>query len=447
MTQLLQAPPPQAFAYAVPLSLQCVLLHPVAADSKLSAVARFLLMIIGVYSGATCTFEYGWQPRDASVGLNFVLGVGAAYAVWKAIEWGLAQDLTPYTWVGYVETKEGKAVSLNKSRTELEAIRRKQRDHDSLPDIVLWSISLLFSMRGIGWAFGPPARSLAPHGPSNSQKLIKQLLLAILKRQIIFASMSAILLTPEQERARHLVAFGLAPGHAAFGSRAVGTLAFGTSACCALEMGFSIATLLVCLSTKAMRAILPAGLKPPPFDIRAFPPIFQRPWHPESVSTFWASQWHSFFSASFHFLGFKPASAVVSAIFGKALGRVAGVTAVFALSSWLHEYALASASNNAIALDRTQLDFGTRYGSIIYFMSQGFGIVLEGLFRAITGKRVSGSLGTIWAYVYIVGLGYFVYKNWSTMGLFQNLPAPQDWSWHRWVLPLATVYPRGGFVQ
>ncbi|KAM0791374.1 hypothetical protein ACM66B_005839 [Microbotryomycetes sp. NB124-2] len=444
----LQPPPLQAFAYAVPLSLQCILLHPVAADSNLSKIARLLLMGIGVYTAATCTFEHGWQPRDSSVGLNFVLGVGASYAVWKSLEFGLAQDLTAYTWVGFGDTnKDGKATKPEKTKAELEAIRRKQRDHDSLSQILTWSISLLFSMRGIGWAFGPPARSLAPHGPKNSRTLIEQLVIAIVKRQAIFSTMSAILLTPEPERARRLVALGATAQHAAVGSKAIGTLAFGTAACCALEMGFSIATLLACVGTNVLRTILPVDLQPAPFDIRAYPPIFQEPWHPESVSTFWSSQWHSFFSRSFHFLGFEPVSKITSKAFGKAIGRIAGVTAVFALSSWLHEYALASASNHAINLDRTKLDFGTKYGSIIYFMSQGLGIVFEGLWRAITGKRVSGPLGTLWAYFFIVGLGFFVYRNWSTMGLFQNLPAPRDWSWHRWILPFATIYPRDGFVQ
>ncbi|KAK4053935.1 hypothetical protein OIO90_003772 [Microbotryomycetes sp. JL221] len=451
MTQPLTPPPPQAFAYIVPLSLQCLLLHPAAAEAspRLAFVARLMLMTIGLYTSLTCTFDNGWQPRNASVGLNFVLGVGASYACWKTIEWGTVMDLTPYTWVGFKDDNDsGKAVKPLKTRDELKAIRKKQAEHDSLTDILVWTASLLLSMRGIGWAFGPSEKSIAPHGPKHQGQLVKQLVIAIVKRQAIFASMSAILLTPSVERATHLVRFGFSNQSASIASEAVGTLAFGTAACCALEMGFSLAILLSCIATAILRTILPDNVRPQPFDIRQYPPIFQQPWHPDNVSIFWSCQWHSFFSRSFNYLGFKPVSSVVGAVAGKTLGRLAGVTAVFGLSSWLHEYALNSASHNAINLSTSQLDFVTRWGSTIYFMSQGVGVVLESLYMSLSGgHKLKGVFGTIWAYCFTVGLGYLVYSNWGTRGLFQNLPHPKDWSWERWVIPLATIYPRSAFVQ
>lgn len=106
-------------------------------------------MPFSLYLATTATFKHGWQPREATVGLNFVLGVAAAYATWKTIEFGTARDLTPYTWIGFDDqTLPGKAIKPKKTRQDLEAYRRKQADNDSLADVLVWTGSLLLSMRG-----------------------------------------------------------------------------------------------------------------------------------------------------------------------------------------------------------------------------------------------------------------------------------------------------------
>jgi hypothetical protein len=84
----------------------------------------------------------------ADLRLGSVFGVMNAYGVWKALEWGTAADLTPYTWVGFVETEEGKAVGPKESKEDLEELRRKQAKEDGPLDIISWTILLLGSMRG-----------------------------------------------------------------------------------------------------------------------------------------------------------------------------------------------------------------------------------------------------------------------------------------------------------
>lgn len=91
------------------------------------------------------------SPLDSRASLTSVLkvlGVMNAYGVWKALEWGTAADLTPYTWVGFVETEDGKAVGPKESKEDLEEIRRKQAEKDGPLDIISWTILLLGSMRG-----------------------------------------------------------------------------------------------------------------------------------------------------------------------------------------------------------------------------------------------------------------------------------------------------------
>lgn len=58
------------------------------------------------------------------------------------------------------------------------------------------------------------------------------------------------------------------------------------------------------------------------------------------------------------------------------------------------------------------LDFPTRWGGSIYFMAQGVAIILEGAWRAITGRKVQGPLAFVWSVCCMAGLGYYTYLAW-----------------------------------
>lgn len=122
-------------------------------------------------------------------------------------------------------------------------------------------------------------------------------------------------------------------------SEATATLGLGLGAFAGLTLGSELAALTVFVPTQILRRLpLPEAVKPPPFDSRQYPPLFLRPWSPESVSHFWSQQWHSYFSLCFAYLGFQPFSALGERLGGKQGGRILGVLAVFAMSSWLHEH-------------------------------------------------------------------------------------------------------------
>lgn len=134
------------FRFLAPLSVQVLLLHPVF-PATLSRSLRLALTPVSLYYCWHAT-KYGFEPLSSSVGLNFVLGVMESYGMWKAIEWGTAVDLTRYTFVGFDETDDGKAVSSRKDKAELHKIRAKQAEGDSPVDILRWTGLLLISMRG-----------------------------------------------------------------------------------------------------------------------------------------------------------------------------------------------------------------------------------------------------------------------------------------------------------
>lgn len=58
-----------------------------------------------------------------------------------------------------------------------------------------------------------------------------------------------------------------------------------------------------------------------------------------------------------------------------------------------------------------------RWGGSIYFMMQGVAIVLEGVFEAVTGRRVGGRLGTLWMCLFVVTLGQALRDSWYVFPL------------------------------
>lgn len=186
---------------------------------------------------------------------------------------------------------------------------------------------------------------------------------------------------------------------------------------------------------------------------------------------------------------------------GKSAGRAAAVLATFAVSSWIHEFGewkrapclappppltmlrivalagLASAVSDLPPPDEP-LTFYLRWGGSIYFMMQGVAIILEGLFRAVTGRKVGGWLGTLWMSVFVVGCGVALRDSWCasfprrylrgrrsateltrvlsasraipsspalpcriTQGLLREVPPVPYWSWQRFVVPMGCLQP------
>lgn len=409
--------PLHSFKFLAPLSLQVVLLHPIF-PAQASRILRLALTPASLYLCWKSAIDHGVQPADHAVGINFVIGVMSSYGIWKSIEWGTASDLSPYTYVGFEEAKEGRAVAPKKERKELEAIRAKQAEADSPIDILRWSGLLLVSMRGNGWAFGPAEHMLAAHYPTEAAQFVPQLLAELLRAHVTLVTCGAVLLLQEHGRVDliesivHLVAptitFSKSAQH--ISSEALATLAIGTGVFAGLSLGYTFATLLSWILLATMRSALPASLAPQPFDTRHYPPLFQTPWRVSSVGRFWVVSWHSFFSRSFSYLGMKPFSKIGTRFGGKQVGRTLGVMVVFSLSAWLHEHALWTATRSW----PYPADAGlvTRWGSTAYFLLQGVAIVLEGAFTAVTGRKVGGMPGRIWGYCVMAGLGYLVYLSW-----------------------------------
>ncbi|GAA5898045.1 hypothetical protein JCM6882_003314 [Rhodosporidiobolus microsporus] len=474
-------PPLEMFAFLIPLTLQCLLLHPTF-PSPLSRFLRFALLPLSLTLSFSAPYRFAIEPRNQAVGVNFVFGIMGGYGVWKALEWGLASDLTPYTWVGFEENEEegqtgggngptnGHAAngaanghdSTPAKPSKAEVVRRKKREHahllalrahqaaSSTPlSILRDTLHLLLAMRGQGYSFCQTSTEPFPLPP---RAFFRRLSLEIAWSHPLLVFCAALLLEPPTIRDALVYSFlpvpeaWRTPTVAHNVGEGVTGLAMGIAVFAALTLGYSVATMLVFLPTVVVRALpIPAGVKPPPFDPREYPPLFNFARRPQSVAVFWSKQWHSFFARPFRFLAFDPAHKLITPLFGKLVSRSVGVLAVFALSSWIHEYGLSTGTStlhlSPSPPDPSSLPLPIRWGGSLYFMLQGVAIILEGAFTALTGRKTGGWGGTVWNAVVSVGVGGVLYKSWMTQGLVREVPPVASWSWPRFVVPLGCLQP------
>ncbi|KAK0469042.1 uncharacterized protein EV420DRAFT_4860 [Desarmillaria tabescens] len=148
-------------------------------------------------------------------------------------------------------------------------------------------------------------------------------------------------------------------------------------------------------------------------DPTQWPQLFDHPWRSTSLNRFWAKGWHQVFRHEFLVLGGRP-------LYKLGFGHTGVVLGVFTASSILHLL-----SHWGLRRDS---EWSTVGG---YFIIQDVGIVLEGVWKKITGHRVGGILGWIWTVTWVVGWGNIIIDAWTRAGLigsafFPNGMRPVD---------------------
>ncbi|GAA5970305.1 hypothetical protein JCM11641_001656 [Rhodosporidiobolus odoratus] len=475
---------PKRLSFVLPLYLQCLLLHPIF-PASLSRPLRFLLMPFTLTLAFSSSYRFALEPRHQAVGINLIVGVLGGNAIWKGLEWGLAQDLTPYAWVGLDgKEKEWETVEQNHStrvdslsdgrgqggkngasvpppsreeekrryrdqrkreHSRLLSLRAAQARQEGVVQIFRSSFHLLTAMRGQGYQFCDTSTQPFPDAPGP---FFRRLCLQIAWSHPLLLTSTAMLVQPATSRDSLILSLLPASLSSYRTAHLIGEVLAGLATplvfFSGFTLGFSMTALLLFVPNVVLRKILPPGLRPPRFEPKEYPPLFDFAKVPSSVAVFWGKQWHSFLARPFHFLAFDPVSRRFAPIVGKLAARTLGVIAVFALSSWIHEFGLSAAISTLQFTPNpipANLPFSIRWGGSIYFMSQGIAIILESAFATITKKRVGGMLGALWTLFFTIGMGSFLYNSWTTHGLVRDVPPVSDWNWKRFVIPMSCVLP------
>ena len=138
-----------------------------------------------------------------------------------------------------------------------------------------------------------------------------------------------------------------------------------------------------------------------------WPPLFDAPWLSTSLTNLWGHHWHQLFRECFISIAVRPLSYL--------LGRSGGVLGAFLLSGALHYVGLDAMGRG-----------GHPIAVIGFFFMQGIGIILEGVWKRCTGVRVSGWLGFLWTWLWVVFWGTFMVDAWGKTGLIGSNCFPDD---------------------
>jgi hypothetical protein len=169
------------------------------------------------------------------------------------------------------------------------------------------------------------------------------------------------------------------------------TLFSGLTIYCAISTVYLLCTLLGLLVFKQ--------------HLSLWPPAFRSPWFATSLTEYWAKCWHQAFRDNFISLGGKPLS--------KVAGRAGGVLGAFLMSGIFHDFGLWGMGRGS--------DFPSVGG---FFLMMGVGVVLEGLWRKVSGRRTGGWIGRIWTLTWIIGWGNLLVDAWARKGLIGSLFLP-----------------------
>jgi len=131
-----------------------------------------------------------------------------------------------------------------------------------------------------------------------------------------------------------------------------------------------------------------------------WPPLFDSPWLSTSLSDLWGRRWHQMFRHTLLAIGGRP--------FNFLFGRLGGVLGVFLVSGLFHDLELRSVGRG-----------GNSLVIVVFFVMSGVGIVLERVWKRVSGRSVRGILGWLWTFSWLALWGVPVVNEWTKAGRFR----------------------------
>lgn len=284
-----------------------------------------------------------------------------------------------------------------------------------------------FSLRGYGFRSGK-ATARPPHArPSHptSTFLLRTLLSFLAHFLILDVVESGFKLVPHIGTTSGGTMFY--PSLPPLQRYAVST-ALHTAVGCALLVGFGVAYDLVTLIGVGLFGSSPEN----------WPPVIDNPFRATSLHELWARRWHQLLRRTFIVFGGIPGYHIFR-LFGKTPAQIGMMLGTFLASGLYHELTIYAMGK------------GLDWRPVVFFAGQSGLMMLERLWRGLTGKRVCGFWGGVWVYSCIFVLGQpmsechcvsnldrvaevFVADSWLQRGLAGGLVIPTQISPVRWLL-------------
>ena len=264
----------------------------------------------------------------------------------------------------------------------------------------LWNaFDLSFNLRGIGWNWPyiglqiPPETRPTETAPAFAWAVLTSaikhaLLLDVL--QYIIQSLSPS--TFGSPAGGTIFVSSLPPFYRYTYSSFVSLLS-GLVIYCAIQVGYDFCTLIGIILFRQYPS--------------QWPPIFNEPWRSTSLSEFWAQRWHQLFRHCFITIGGRP--------FAWLIGRSGVVMGVFLTSGLLHD------------LGMWGMGRGMEFWSVSgFFLMMGIGVLVEGMWKSISGEKTRGWVGWTWTMFWVIGWSHILADAWFRRGLAGSTFIPES---------------------
>ncbi|KAI0781096.1 hypothetical protein BD413DRAFT_600538 [Trametes elegans] len=387
---------PQAVLHALPYFFMAYLVR--RPDTQLMR-----LLLLPTVIGMTLRCTYGYKFDDPRwFWYEWERGILGLFVIAKSTDFAFAKE-------GRLKVAEK---ALRQSSRRDGTLRHEGSDRAAellgrspaarlLPRSVFDALEVGLTMRGFGWDFGKytpiPPRTL----PLERRAYIRTLTKIVILRQL-FGDLCDTL-------------FKYIPGVTATGGSIFlpdlpPIQRYAVSTLIHLGVGlFILSSVAIVYDYGALFGVLFLHQSP-----SFWPPMQGSLLQVRSLHDYWNKAWHQSYRYTFlttgGFLGQRLA------------GHLGMVFGCFLASGLMHEFALNVAGR----------PFDWRV--VIFFLSQALGLVLENLFRKLTGKRVGGPLGLVWTVLFVLGIGQICTEAWFNRGMGGAIAIPPSISPVRRVL-------------
>jgi len=367
-------------------------------------IIRLLLLPTVITAIVVSAYRFCWVTPELYV-YNWGQRLFAAVIIAKSIEYALTEE--GMLKVG--ETRPGvmKGKSNGQAKSNGFGSQYVQEPRSKNPYIAAWlydAIELAHTTRGLQWKFGQGIYIPKPTRPLERNAFLYATLISFIQNYLILdfletllklfpgvgSPMGGSMFYPFSPRVRYTVS-------------TIIHLITGTTLIAGFRMVYDLITLfaVVCLDSSPL----------------SWPPIMGDPWHAESMHTFWAKEWHQSLRQTFFVFGGYPGMWIA--------GDYGMVFGTFLASGLYHTCSMYS--------ERRGFDYST----LVFFASQGPVLMLERLWKRITGRRVGGWVGMLWVYLILFAGAQPMIDAWHRRGLGGGVVIPPLFSPMRVVvLPL-----------
>ncbi|KAH9901231.1 hypothetical protein C8Q73DRAFT_723112 [Cubamyces lactineus] len=370
---------PQAILYLIPYFFMAYLVR-----RQGTYLMRLLLLPTVVAMALRCTFRYKVDdPRMAWY--EWDRGLLAMFVIAKSIDFAFASEGRLKS--GEKELRrshESDSTSRHSGSERAAELLGRNPAARLLPRCLFDAFEVGLTMRGIGWDFGrhvPVPRSTQP----------------LERRAFIWATVKSIvgtqLLIDVLDTVTKYLPGITATGGTIFYESLPPLQRYAVSTAIHVAQGVLIlAGVALVYDYASLIGVVLLHQSP-----SLWPPMVGNPLQVRSLHDFWANAWHQALRYTFLTLGGFPGQWLA--------GRFGMVVGCFLASGIFHEVGLLVAGK--------EFDVNV----IMFFLLQAIGILLERAFQAISGKKVGGIFGVLWAAIFIVGSGQICTESWISRGI------------------------------